>query len=424
LTLSQQDGGAAAIVKIAKIPTAVPAARAAERPLLARALSPASLGPLQLRNRIIKTATYEGMTPHGMPSPALLRHHEEIALGGVAMTTVAYCAVSPDGRTFEEQMWMREAIVPALSELVSAVHRRGAAVSLQLGHCGYFSRNTQLPGRRSVGPSRLLNEYGLLSGIPFSRAMSDSDLRATAGDYAKAAVLARRAGFDALELHFGHGYLLSQFLSPATNRRSDRYGGSLENRLRFPLEVLRAVRDSVGSATPLVAKTNLRDGFRGGLEIDEAVAVCRALEREGIDAIELTGGFTSRTPFYLFRGKAPLKEMIEVEKSRLHRIALRLFGRRAIRDYPFEELFFLPLARKVRESVRVPLVLLGGCLSTASLEAAMREGFDFVAMGRALIADPDLVVRMADGRAERSRCTSCNRCVAEMDRGGVRCVLG
>ncbi len=399
-------------------------ARAAERPLLAKALSPAVLGGLALRNRIIKTATYEGMTPHGAPSPALLRHHVDLARGGVGMTTVAYCAVSPNGRTFAEQMWMREEIVPALAELTAAVHAEGAAVSLQLGHCGYFSRNTELPGRRSLGPSRLLNEYGLLSGIPFSRAMTEADLAATAKDFAAAAERARRAGFDAVEIHFGHGYLLSQFLSPATNKRRDRYGGSLENRMRFPLEVLAAVRSSIGGDFPIVAKTNLRDGFRGGLEVDDAIAVCEALEAAGIDAIELSGGFTSRTPFYLFRGKAPLKEMIEVEKSRLHRVALRLFGRRAIRDYPFEELFFLPLATRIRARVRVPLVLLGGCLSTANIETAMREGFDFVAMGRALIADPDLVVRMAEGSTERSRCTSCNRCVAEMDRGGVRCVLG
>ncbi|MFN2377357.1 MAG: NADH:flavin oxidoreductase [Candidatus Binatia bacterium] len=399
------------------------AARAAGRPLLAKVLAPASLGRLRLRNRVIKTATYEGMTPHGAPSPALLRHHVELARGGVGMTTVAYCAVSPNGRTFAEQMWMREEIIPALSELTGAVHAEGAAVSLQLGHCGYFSRNTELPGRRSLGPSRLLNEYGLMSGIPFSREMNGDDLAATVEDFAAATARARRAGFDAVEVHLGHGYLLSQFLSPATNRRRDRYGGSLEGRLRFPLEVVAAVRAAAGDGCAVIVKTNLRDGFRGGLEVEEAVEVCAALETAGVDAIELTGGFTSRTPFYLFRGKAPLQEMIEVEKSFLYRMALRLFGRHTIKDYPFEELYFLPLARRVRQRVRVPLILLGGCLSAAALETAMAEGFDFVAMGRALIADPDLVARFAAGSAERSRCNSCNKCVAEMDRGGVRCVL-
>jgi 2,4-dienoyl-CoA reductase-like NADH-dependent reductase (Old Yellow Enzyme family) len=403
---------------------AIPAARAEARPLLAKALSPASLGRLRLRNRIVKTATYEGMTPHGAPSPALVRHHVELARGGVGLTTVAYCAVSPNGRTFGEQMWMREEIVAPLADLVAAVHAEGAAVSLQLGHCGYFSRNRELPGRRSLGPSRLVNEYGLLAGVPLSRAMTESDLAATAAEFASAAARAVRAGFDAVEIHFGHGYLLSQFLSPATNRRRDRYGGSLENRLRFPMEVLAAVRAAVGEGFPVIVKTNLRDGFRGGLEVEEAVAVCRALEAAGVAAIELTGGFTSRTPFYLFRGRAPLRQMIEVETSRLQRLVLRVFGRSVIRDYPFEELFFLPLARRIREAVRVPLILLGGCLSTENLETAMGEGFDFVAMGRALIADPDLVRRMAEGSAERSRCNSCNQCVAEMDRDGVRCVLG
>lgn len=397
--------------------------RAAARPLLARALSPVTIGRLTLRNRIVKTATYEGMTPHGAPSPALREHHVELARGGVGMTTVAYCAVSRDARTFAEQMWMREEIVPALADLTRAVHAEGAAVSLQLGHCGYFSRNTELPGRRSLGPSRLLNEYGLLCGIPFSRAMTEDDLARTAEDFAAAAAKAKAAGFDAVEVHFGHGYLLSQFLSPAINKRRDRYGGTLDNRLRFPLEVLAAVRARVGADFPVIAKTNLRDGFRGGLELEEALVVCAALEEAGIDAIELTGGFTSRTPFYLFRGKAPLREMIEVEKSRLQRLALRIFGPTTIREYPFEELYFLEMAKKVRAHVGVPLILLGGCLSSQNLETAMQEGFDLVAMGRALIADPDLVRRLADGSAERSRCTSCNKCVAEMDRGGVRCVL-
>lgn len=399
-------------------------ASAEERgPHLAKALAPASLGCRRLRNRIVKTATYEGMTPNGRPSESLVRHHVALARGGVGMTTVAYCAVSPNGRTFAEQMWMREEIVPALRDLATAVQREGAAVSLQLGHCGYFSRNRELPGRRSLGPSRLLNEYGLLSGIPLSREMDESDIEAALADYASAAASARRAGFDAVEVHFGHGYLLSQFLSPATNRRADRYGGSLANRLRFPLAVLEAVRESAGDLA-VVVKTNLRDGFRGGLELEEAAEVCRAIESGGLaDAVELTGGFTSRTPFYLFRGPAPVAEMIEVEKSRLHRLALRLFAGRVMRSYPFEEMYFLEMAKKVRESVRLPLILLGGILSADNIAVAMREGFDFVAMGRALVADPDLIARIAAGQAERSRCVSCNKCVAEMDRGGLRCVL-
>ena len=384
---------------------------------------PARLGGLELRNRVIKTATYEGMTPHGAPSAALVRHHRAIAAGGVGMSTVAYCAVSPNGRTFAEQMYMREAIVPGLRELTDAIHAEGAAASLQLGHCGFFSKNRELPGRLPHGPSFAFNAYGAMAGMPFARAMREAELETVIEEFGQAAGLAVRAGFDAVELHLGHGYLLSQFLSPAINRRRDRWGGSLDNRMRLPLAVLARVRAAVGSQVPIIAKTNLRDGFRGGLELDEAVGIAQRLEAAGIDAIELSGGFTSINPFYLFRGGRPLKEMIEVEKSRLQKLTLRWFGARVIREYPFEEMFFLREARVVRAAVRVPLILLGGLLSLDNLETAMREGFDFVAMGRALIADPDLIVRMQRGAATRSRCTSCNKCVPEMDRGGIRCVL-
>jgi 2,4-dienoyl-CoA reductase-like NADH-dependent reductase (Old Yellow Enzyme family) len=395
----------------------------ASEPMRHRVFSPARLGVLELRNRVIKTATYEGMSPGGIPSDALIRHHQDLAAGGVAMTTVAYCAVSPHGRTFEAQMYMREAIVPKLRELTGAVHAQGAAVSIQLGHCGYFSRNTALPGRRSLGPSFRLNEYGLMSGVPFARAMTVADIANVIEEFGAAAAMAAGAGFDAVELHLGHGYLLSQFLCPATNRRRDAWGGSLDNRMRLPLAVLRRAREQVGPGFPILCKTNLRDGFRGGLELEESVAVAQRLEAAGVDALVLSGGFTSKTPFYLFRGARPLKEMIEVEHNPLQKLTLRFFGRRVIREYPFQEMFFLDDARAVRRAVRVPLVLLGGILSLDNLETAMREGFDFVAMGRALIADPDLINRMQRGAATRSRCTSCNQCVAEMDRNGVRCVL-
>jgi 2,4-dienoyl-CoA reductase-like NADH-dependent reductase (Old Yellow Enzyme family) len=386
--------------------------------------SPLQLGPIRLRNRIIKSATYEGMSPAGRPTAELAAHHRTLAAGGVGMTTVAYCAVSAEGRTFERQMAMSPAIVPALRALTDSVHAEGAAVSIQLGHCGAFSRNRAVGRRGPLAPSRAVNTYGLMAGLPLSRAMTPADLARTLDDFGTAAGLAMEAGFDAVEVHLGHGYLLSQFLSPATNRRRDAYGGPIENRLRFPVAVVERVRDAVGARGAVLAKTNLRDGFRGGLEVADAIEVCRALERVGADAAVLSGGFTSRTPFFLFRGPAPLAEMIAVEESSLQRWVLRLVGSRVIRSYPFEELFFLPLAREVRRAVRLPLVLLGGALSLDNLEAAMAEGFELVAMGRALIADPDLVSRMQRGEVTRSRCTSCNRCVAEMERPrGVRCVL-
>jgi len=388
-----------------------------------RLFSPARLGSVTLRNRVIKAATYEGMCPGGIPAPALTRHHVELIRGGVGMTTVAYCAVAPNGRTFAQQMYMREEVITPLRELTAAVHHHNGAVSLQLGHCGYFTKNSEYVGRGPLGPSFGVNEYGITAGMPFAKAMTEDDIAGVIEQFGLAAERTVRAGFDAIELHVGHGYLLSQFLSPAVNRRRDRWGGSLENRARLPLAVLARVRRAVGPGFPLLAKINLRDGFSGGLELEESIEIVRMLEAAGIDAVVMSGGFTAKNPFYLFRGEAPLREMIEVEKNPLQRLVLRMTGSSLIRSYPFEEMYFLEDALEVRKAVKVPLVLLGGLLSIYSLERAMAEGFDFVALGRALIADPDLVNRMQSGEITRSRCTSCNKCVAEMDRNGVRCVL-
>ncbi|HKP56882.1 MAG TPA: NADH:flavin oxidoreductase [Polyangiales bacterium] len=385
--------------------------------------SPAPLGPLTLRNRTIKTATYEGMSPGGAPSAALVEHHRTLAAGGVGMTTVAYCAVSPDARTFEGQMVMSEANVSRLRSLTDAVHREGAAVSLQLGHCGFFTKNAAVTDRRPLGPSRTFNAYGLTAGVPFAAAMTERDIDRTVDDFALAAQRAARAGFDAVEVHLGHGYLLSQFLSPAANRRRDAYGGSIDNRLRFPRRVVERVLREVGSRLAVLAKINLSDGYKGGLELDDAITVAQRLEADGVHALVLSGGFTSRTPLYLLRGGRPLRAMIAAEKSRAQQLALRWFGERVVRAYPFEELFFLPMARELRRAVRLPLVLLGGASSIDNLEAAIDEGFEFVAMGRALIADPALIRDLESGAKTRTRCNRCNECIAEMDMGGVRCVL-
>ncbi len=386
-------------------------------------LEPGRIGGLELRNRIIKTATYEGMSPGGHPALALTAHHVELARGGVGMTTVAYAAVCPAGRTFGEQLLLDDDRVPALRALTDAVHAEGAAASIQLGHCGGFSRIRGPDGRPPGGPSRALNRYGVLRGLPCVRRMTVEDVVATTGAFAAAAARARQAGFDAVELHLGHGYLLSQFLSPALNRRDDDYGGSLEGRLRFPLEVLRAVRSALGPDFPILAKTNLSDGFRGGLQIEESVAIHRALESEGLDAAVMSGGVTSRTPFFLMRGAVPVRSMIRVEHDPRMKAALALFWPIVLRAVPFEELFFRDLALQVRAAVSMPLVLLGGVISADGIRTAMDDGFDFVAMGRALIADPDFVRRMEAGEPVRSRCDQCNECVAEMDSGGVRCVL-
>jgi 2,4-dienoyl-CoA reductase-like NADH-dependent reductase (Old Yellow Enzyme family) len=363
------------------------------------------------------------MWENGLPSQRLVEHHARLAEGGIGMTTVAYGAVNADGRTMAQQMYMRPEVVPGLKKVTEAVHSHGGKTSIQLTHCGFFTNNHLVTNKRPVAPSRLINNYGLLSGIFFSRKMTTADCRLLTADFARSARLALDAGFDAIELHLGHGYLLSQFLSPHTNRRRDNYGGSLENRMRLPLEIVDAVRNEVGENVPVICKINLDDGFKGGLTIGESVILAQRLEKAGVDLLVLSGGFTSKTPFYLMRGDVPLGRMIRAERQWQHKAAFAIFGRFIIGRYKFEENFFLPLARQVRQAVKMPLAYLGGVVSSNGIRQAMEEGFDMVAIGRALIHDPDFIQRVEKDPDHVSECNHCNVCVAEMDRGGIKCIL-
>lgn len=389
---------------------------------------PTRIGALELRNRIIKTATFEGMSPGGYPSARLARFHEEVAQGGAALSTLALCAVHESGRSFPQQIVMDASRAEELGPTVDAVHRAGGALSVQLCHCGSFTkdrlqRTSEPPG--PIGPSAGLNRLGLFNGLSRVRAMTKHEIFVVVRQFEEAALQAKSAGFDAIELHMGHGYLLSQFLSPALNHRTDDFGGSLENRIKVPLLVIQAVRKAVGKGFPILCQINLRDHISGGLEVDEAVRIARIFESQegGVDALLMSGGLVSHSASYLLRGERPLAEIIHVEPSFAQRTALRMFGRTLLEDIPFSEMFFWEQALEMRKAVSLPLVLLGGVVSRENLDQAMVAGFDFVGMGRALLENPRLVLDLKEGKVDRSGCTHCNRCVAEMARDGIRCVL-
>lgn len=390
---------------------------------LEKAFTPIKLRGLLLKNRFIKVATYEGMSRNGIPDERLFAFHGRMAANNVALTTVAYGAVNEDGLTHEDQMVIDENAVPHLQRLANTVHDQGGGISLQLTHCGYFTRSTRYKHRRPLGPSAMLNKYGLMKGRPFSKAMTHDDIRQTVSDFVNAAVIAAGAGFDALELHMGHGYLLSQFLSAAINKRKDDYGGSLENRMRISIGIIRAIRKSLGDDYPILCKLNLSDDFARGFTLPECIKAVQMLDLAGVDAVILSGGFTSITPFYLMRGEIPLKEMVESENDYLQKLALRFFGRSIIKKYAFRENFFIDQAIQVRKSTRMPLVYVGGVVSSEGIGVLMKEGFDMIALGRALIAEPDFLLRVKNSKTHRSPCDQCNICVGYMEKKGVECVL-
>ncbi|MEU6740862.1 NADH:flavin oxidoreductase [Streptosporangium sandarakinum] len=377
----------------------------------------AKLGPLTLRNRIIKAATFEGMTKDALVSDDLIAFHREHAAGGVAMTTVAYCAVAPEGRTERDQIWMRPEALPGLRRLTDAVHAEGAAASAQIGHAGPVAngRSNRVP---ALAPSPSFNKQAM----QMTRRATVADIERITRAHAAAARLAIEAGFDAVEIHLGHNYFASSFLSPKINKRRDGYGGPLANRAKVALSVTRAVRDAVGDRIAVLAKLNMDDGVPGGLWLDESLQVAQWIERDGsVDALELTAGSSLLNPMYLFRGDAPIREFAATFKQPM-RLGVNLVGDRFIRAYPYREAYLLDSARQFRAALDMPLILLGGVSQRATMDLAMAEGFQFVAMARALLREPDLVNRIRREPATRSLCIHCNKCMPTIF-SGTRCVL-
>ena len=396
-----------------------------QTPSAMTSFTPIKLGPLALRNRFIKAGANEGMVPLGLPTAALVKHHRDVAAGGVGMTTVAYAAVAPDGMTFGHQLVMNAQAVPHLRVLTDAVHREGAAACLQITHAGSFTTMRHGGSRAPLSASSGLNAFGMMHGVYFQRAMREGDMARVAGQFAEAARLAREAGFDAVEIHMGHGYLLSQFLSPLGNRRRDRFGGSVENRTRFPAQVLRQVKETVGADLAVCCKLSVTDGAPGGNGPADSAVTARLLEAEGADLLTLSGGRNVESPWALFGSPMPTAQMKAAAPGAMARFGISMLERRTPPDLAFREMYFLDASRVVRRAVRMPLAYIGGVKSLDNVARLMEEGFDCIALARALIHDPALVARWRTGETDRSGCDACNACVAKIyDPAGVCCVHG
>lgn len=389
----------------------------------AAAFTPMVIGPLMLKNRFIKAATNEGMARGGVPSRQLVKFHADMAAGGVALTTVAYCAVSMDGRTFPDQITLDQQTLPHLRVLTAAVHEQGGAVSAQITHGGCFTFLPDLSTKRPMSASGGFNKIGLMSGLYLKQQMSQCDMQQVANEFANGARLAREAGFDAVEIHMGHGYLLSQFISPLYNKRKDEFGGSIENRMRFPVMVLKRVLDAVGADLAVICKFSVTDGVSRGNSADDGAQIARILEREGAHLLVLSAGMNAESITTMFGSSFPAENRATVANP-IVKVAM-FIQQFTEKKVDFRELYLLEYSRKVRAAVRMPLAYLGGIKSAAAIDQVLAEGFDTVAMGRALIFDPSLVNQLAEGTNRGSACTSCNRCVAMMyTEGGTSCVLG
>ena len=375
------------------------------------------LGPVTMRNRTIRAAAFEGMCPGNRVSEDLINYHRAVAAGGIGMTTVAYAAVERSGLSFSHQLLLNKEAVPDLRKLTDAVHKEGAACSIQIGHCGNMA-SPSVTRTRPVAPSARVNLYG----PAFPRSLSQTDIRSLVISFGNAVHSAREAGFDAVEVHAGHGYLISQFLSPYTNRRKDSFGGSLENRARFMVMVMEEVKKAARNDVAVLVKTNTKDGFKGGMELDECIETARILEQSGADALVLSGGFVSKAPMYVLRGAMPMKIFAYYIENKVLQFFVRMFGNYLVKEIPFAEGYFLEDALKFRARLKLPLVYVGGLIAREKIDEVLNEGFEMVAFARALIKDPDFISKLKKAELSRSECDTCNYCIAVMYSRMAACI--
>lgn len=372
--------------------------------------TPGKIGPVELRNRTIRSAAFEGMGHNNGPTRMLSDYHESVAKGGVGMTTLAYAGVCRSALSFDTQLWLRPEIAGELRDITDKIHSHGAKASIQIGHCGNMT-HWRTAGGMPVGASSGFNLYS----PTLCRGLRKDELKEMAVCFGDAVRTARDSGFDCVEVHAGHGYLISQFLSPYTNRRRDEFGGSLDNRMKFMRMCLEEVMKAAGSDIGVLVKTNMRDGFKGGLGLEDCLTVAKEIESCGVHALVLSGGFVSKAPMYVMRGQMPVYSMTHYMKQLWLKYGVRLVGKYMMKAEPFRELYFMDDAKLFRKELNLPLVYVGGVVSRENAETALdTEGFDFIQMGRALLNEPDFVNRMRDERRHRCSCDHVNYCIARM----------
>jgi 2,4-dienoyl-CoA reductase-like NADH-dependent reductase (Old Yellow Enzyme family) len=352
------------------------------------------INSMTLENRLARSATWEGMCEtDGRPLPKLISFYRDLARGRVGLIITGYAFVSPEGKQLPGQMGAHtDDFADVMQNMTRAVHAAGGKICLQLVHAG-GQTDTSTAGRQPLAPSGLK-----IDQFPEPAAEMDrEDIARVITAFGDGARRAREWGFDAVQLHGAHGYLINQFLSPLANHRQDEYGGSLENRCRFLLETYAAARTAVGSDFPVMVKLNGSDNLTGGLSLEDALYAAKGLASAGIDCIEVSGGTSASGE------QTPVRLKI---------------------DTPAKEAYNLALAKKIRETVSCPIMVVGGFRSFAVAEKTIQESADYVSMARPFIREPGLAKRWQEGDRSKARCISCNGCFKPgLKEGGIYCVV-
>ena len=362
---------------------------------MVRLFETTTINEMVLKNRLVRSATWEGMCePDGRPTEKVVNWYRDIAQGGVGLMITGYAFVRPEGKQLPGKMGIyTDAFAGDYEKLTGAVHDAGGKIVLQIVHAG-GETDTNTAGRQPLAPSSV--KVDQFPEMPIE--LSKDEINDIVKAFGEGARRAKAWGFDAVQLHGAHGFLINQFLSPLTNRRTDEYGGRVENRCRFMVDVYKKVRETVGADYPVMIKLNAADYVEGGLEIDDAVYAAKILSGAGIDAIEISAGTPASGE------KGPVRGKI---------------------NKPEREAYNLELASKIKGAVGCPLMVVGGFRSFEVAEKAISDGgMDYISMARPLIREPALPKRWIKGDRSPAKCISCNKCfMAGIEKGGIYCVV-
>lgn len=382
---------------------------------------PYRLGPITLRNRFIRSAAFENMCTSNTPSQMLEDYHVSVAKGGVGMTTVAYCAVDLSGVSFDGQLYIRKEALPGLKKLTDAVHAQGAKASIQLGHCGNMTHFYTC----HCMPVSASNGFNLYSPT-IHRRLKVSEIHTLVKRFGEAVDFCREAGFDCVEIHAGHAYLISQFISPRTNHRHDEYGGCFENRVRFLNEILDEVMAHAGSDMAVVVKTNMWDDCRRGVPMEEGIRVAKEIAKHHVHGIILSGGTVSASPMTILSGAMPIKALAHYMPTKtmwwLKAALLCGGGKMMIPTVKFQPLYFMEQAKRFQQEITdVPLIYVGGVQSGDDCQRIMDEGFELFQLAHVLIKDPEFVHHVQENIHYHAGCGRSNYCIGRMYTKEMKC---
>ena len=380
---------------------------------------------MELKNRLVRSATHEAMADDdGFPTDQLFKLYERLAKGGVGLIVTGYTYIARDGK-FKAMLGIdTDEHISKYRELVDHVHKNGAKIAMQINHCGRQTTK-EFTGTQPIAPSAVKEKAFLV----MPREMTDEDIESTIEAFSQAARRVKESGFDAVQIHAAHGYFISQFLCPYTNRRKDKWGGSSQNRMRFVIEIYERTRKIVGDDYPILIKMNAYDHIKNGLKPEEGIAMAKKMAEIGFDGIEVSCGI-GEDGGSTVRGDMPIDVILDEwdmykSKGFLFQVIMRKFGHRLIKPVPFTQGYNQESAKSIKKEVNVPVFAVGGMIDPALMEETIQNGdADYISLCRALITDPKFPEKIESGSREPSGCIHCNLCLFYLATRSLRCYKG